>query len=886
MRDADTNWRAEVRARLKSANLHPQDEAELVDEIAEHLDAQFADLAAKIGADAAHKRLRAELRDVALDDAISRRRRRARPAPLRTWSSGALWRDVYYGLRSLRRSPGVLAAGTAALALGIGLTTMMFSIIYGTIIKGLPFDDPSRIAYLSYDDRPTGNRDVGVPLGDFQRYVARQHSFEAFGGLYAGSATITGGDRPDRIGIAHATAGVFDVLAVRPLLGRTFVPRDNDADAPPTAILSYSIWRDRYTADSTAIGKTVRVNGQPYTIVGVMPEKFEFPEAARVWLPLQLDATLAAGEGTALNVIGRLRTDVDYERVNTEVRGLMKQMAAERARPTTAEAVVSPYVRATMPHRVYTLLYAMLGAVMLVLLVACANVTNLLLDRTLGRTREIGIRTALGATRLAVVRQSLVESAILSVLAAIAGTALAYIGIVLFNGAFPAAERRFWMDIQLHPAVLLFVVGTAALATLVSGLLPAFQAAKLDVSSILKDESHSASSLRVGRLSRTVVGLQIALSSALLVGATFISKSVVNLRRVDPRFTTANVFTGRITASSTDSVKQRMFFESVERALAALPGIDGAYLGSGLPGIGLGGDRVEIEGRTYRQARDYGFTRSLAVTSGFFTTFGVRVERGRGITADDRSDAPLVGVVNDAFVRRNFGGLDPIGRRIRLGGLGTHQDWVTIVGVIPTLYTATLDDPFPPAVLTSFWQQRRQSTATLAVRGPSDVASAPAIRKVVESIDPDVPVYSTSSMTAELERPLSVVFLFGTLFTVLGIISLILAAIGLYAVMSFSASRRIRELGIRMALGASSRDVIGLISRQGAWQIGIGMTIGIAAGMGFVHLIRAVLFDVQPSDPLVFATVVGVLGGSAFVACLIPALRASRVDPLVALRSE
>jgi predicted permease len=670
------------------------------------------------------------------------------------------------------------------------------------------------------------------------------------------------------------------------MLGRTFVSRDNEPDAAPTAILGYSIWRDRYASDSSAIGKSIRVNGIQYTIVGVMSEKFQFPDAARIWLPLRLDASLAPGEGASLNVVGRLRPGADFESANAEFRGLMRQLDVERAKPTTEFPVVLPYVRATLPKRVYTLLYAMLGAVMLVLLVACANVTNLLLDRTLGRSREIGIRTALGATRLAVVRQSLVESAILAALSAVVGTALAYVGIVLFNGAFPASDRRFWMDIRLHPPVLMFVVAMAVVATLVSGLLPAIQSAKLDVSSILKDESHSSSSLRVGRMSRTIVALELALSSALLVGAGFITKSVVKLRSVDPRFVTASVFTARITATSTDSTKQRAFFESVERELAATPSVDGAYLGSGLPGSGLSGDRFEIEGRVYPTARDYGRTRTLAVTPGFFNTFGVRVLRGRAITTDDRIGVPAVAVVNEAFVRQNFRGADPMGRRIRLGGADSKSDWVTIVGVIPTLYAASIEDPFPPTIVTALWQQPRLSSVTLAVRGPTEVASAPAVRKVIAALDPDVPVYATSTMSQELERPMWTMRLFGNLFIVFGLVSLVLATIGLYAVMAFSASRRVRELGIRMALGASSRDVVRLVSRQGARQIVVGMTAGMLLGTAFVRVIRVVLFDVQPNDLSVFAVVVGVLGASALVACVVPALRASRVDPVIALRAE
>jgi putative ABC transport system permease protein len=889
------DWHADIRARLAAARLHPQDEAEVVEEVAQHLEEQFADLAPRIGAEPARDRLLAQLHDRAFDEALARRRRRARPSGTRTWSSTSVWRDVRYGLRSLRRSPGTVVAGVAALALGIGLATVMYSVLYGTFIKGLPFEDSARIAGVYYAD--PAREDDQIPFADFVRYARQHQSFQALGGYYLGTANVSGGDRPDRVGTARVTAGVFDVLRVRALLGRTFIASDNEPTSPPTAVLSHAIWRDRYASDSAAVGKTVRVNGRPYTIVGVMPEGFEFPLASTaLWLPVQTDPVpLHIGQGPGLALIGRLRPGVGFERANAEFATMSHQLAPELPRGATERrAVVEPFIRATLPGRVYALLYAMFGAVLAVLLVACANVATLLLHRAAERTREIGIRTALGASRLAVVRQSLVESGILALLAAILGTAVAQAGIVMFRRAFTDDNPPFWIDIRLHPPVLMFVVVVTIVASLFSGLLPALQSARLDIGAILKDESHAVSALRVGRLGRTIVGVEIALSSALLVGAGFMTKSIIRIRALEPRIASTDVLTARVSLTGTDTLAQRRFFETLERELTAVPGLTGVYVGNGLPATGWGGgprgSALAVEGRTYARRQDYPTARTLAVSPGFFQTFGVSVLRGRAITASDRAESPRVAVVSESFVQRYFPGAEPIGHRIRIGAPGSEGEWLTIVGVIPTLYAASIlsnsENHWPPEVLTAFWQEGRLSSASVALRGPASVASAATLRKAVAALDPDVPVYATAAMDELIRRSASIVHLFGTMFVIFGVVSLVLAAIGLYAVMAFSVSRRVREMGIRMALGASSGHVIRMICRQGARQIAIGMSIGLVAGAAVMRAARASLFEVQPNDPTVFALVAAVLGVAAFVACMIPAVGATRVDPLVALRTE
>lgn len=881
------DWRSDVRARLAGAGLRPEDEAQIIEEVGHHLEQQFAELAPKIGPADAREVLLRQLREDEFDQALAGKRRRAKPSRARVWSSSSILQDVRYGFRSLRRSPGTLFAGSAALALGIGLTTTMFSVIYGLLIKGLPYDDPSRIAVVKFIDPRRPGVDALVPLADVAGYRTRQRSFASLGGYSSAAANVSGGDRPERVAASRVTPFLLDITGVQPALGRTFTAADVAADAPPTAILSYAVWRDRFGANRASLGGTLRVDGKIHTIIGVMPPQFEFPAATKVWLPLATDGAAAQVEGPDVNLIGRLRPEVSYDNANAEFKELARQIAAARpSADSTLRMVVLPFVRASVNPRIYTLLYAMLGAVFLVLLVACANVANLLLDRAVNRSREIGIRAALGASRLAVMRQSLVESGILAIIAACGGIAIAQLGVTLFNRSVAEVPAPvFWMDIRLHPPVLAFVVAVAVVASLVSGLLPAIQSSRLDVSTILKDESHGASSLRIGRLSRAIVVVQIAVSSSVLLASGFIAKSIINLRNVDPRFQTQGITTARVTLATNDTTRQRVFFEKLERETQKLPGAEGAYLGSGLPGTGWGWSPITLPGQTYARARDYPIARSLAVTPGFFQTFGVHVLRGRAIDAGDHAGTDGVAVVSESFARRVLKGRDPIGTRLRVT-VDSAAPWLTIVGVIPTLFSSTVEDPWPAEVLTSFSQQSRLASATLAFHGAETASAAATLREIVAAIDPDVPVYGVETMTEVMAQPMLFFDVFGAMFAVFGIAALLLSAIGLYAVMAFSVSRRSREMGIRLALGASAGAVRRMIVRQGARQTALGMAIGFLVGLGLVRAISAALFGVRPSDPLVMSLVAAVLGGSALLACLIPARRATRVDPVIALRSE
>jgi predicted permease len=514
--------------------------------------------------------------------------------------------------------------------------------------------------------------------------------------------------------------------------------------------------------------------------------------------------------------------------------------------------------------------------VFFVLLIACANVANLLLDRAAHRTKEVGIRTALGASRMAVVRQFLAEAVVLAAAGAVLGAVLARAGITLFNRAIADTNPPFWLDIRLHPPVLLFVVATAFLASLVSGAIPAYQSSRADINEILKDESRGASSFRIGRLSRGLVMFEIALSCGLLVASGLMVRSVVKLRNLDAGVTTKNVFTARVGFPSTytDTVAQKQFFDDLARRLAAMPGVQGVSLSSQLPAVGAGGAPVAVEGKSYATDRDYPFTQSLVVNPGFFPTFEVTPVTGRAFTAEDREGSVPVVIVNQSFVRKFLGADDPLGKRIRLGGAKSKAPWLTIVGVVPDIFTGDTGNPRDAGVLLPL-AQNRSNFLSIALRAPNAMSLTPQIRSTAAALNADIPIYYVTSMDEAIAKGVWHVRVFGGLFMVFGVAALLLAAIGLYAVMAFSVSRRSREVGIRIALGARTSHVLRLVFRQGVVQLAVGVTLGLGLAALLSQLVAGVLFEVQPRDPVTFGSVVAVLVGAGLLACYVPARRAA-----------
>ena len=803
----------------------------------------------------------------------------------------ALLRDIRFGARTLRKTPGLALVAILALTLGIGLTTMMFSIVYGALMKGLPFPDGDRIVAVERVNRATGDDNDAMSIHEYLEVAQQQRSFTGVAAYYSGTVNVSGAERAERYDGAFVSANLFRVLNAQPVLGRSFRDGEDKPGAEKVVVLGYRMWQDRFDGRQDVLGQTLRANGVTYTIVGVMPEGMLFPANQQIWLPLPHDPVkLKWGEGQWVTTIGRLRDGVTLDQASVDVARIFARLEPEHKETNeNITASVITFLDAEMGDEPRTLLFTMLGAVFLVLLIACTNVANLLLGRAAFRVKEVGIRNALGASRWDVVRQFLLEAFVLAGIATLLGTIVAKAGIDAFNRAIVDSQPPYWIDIALHPPVLLFTAVLALLTTLMAGTVPALQSSRTDLHDVLKDETRGSSGLRIGRISRTLVVVEIALSCALLVAAGLMVKSIANLRTIEWGFHTENIFTARLGFPSayTDTLAQERFFEQLAERLAQLPSAQAASLSSGLPGTGQGQGRITVEGKTYAEDRDYPEVSGLVVTPGFFDVFDVPARQGRTLAASDRKGAMPVAVVNERFAREQFGTQSPLGRRVRFGGRTTQNPWLTIVGVVPDLHAGDNEDPRPAAVYTPLAQNHR-NFLSIAVRsrGGDPMGLATPVRETVASLDADIPIYWVYSMTEALARPTWFFRVFGTLFMIFGFVALFLASIGLYAVMAFAVGRRTREFGIRMALGAQGGDVIRLIMRQGAWQLGIGMVAGLAAAAGVAQLLTIVLFEVQPRDPVIFAGVAAVLMGAGMLACLLPAVRATRVTPVTALRTE
>jgi predicted permease len=805
----------------------------------------------------------------------------------------SLVRDFRHGVRMLLSNFGVSAIAIIALALGIGVTATMYSIVYGAMLKGLPFEGGDRLYTISRTDVTQEGSNMSVPIHDFLDWRAQQTRFEDIAGFYEGTVNVSGAEGPVRYDGAFISAATFELIDTAPQIGRNFMEGEDTPQAEPVVLLSDHVWRDRYNRDPSVIGKTLRANGEQMTIVGVMPEGFQFPLEQDIWLTLRLDAVaLERGQGTQLTVIGLLPEDGSLEEAQAELVTLARQIELEY--PDINENL-SINIRAFQEQYIgddaVAMLWTMLGAVFFVLLIACANVANLLLSRAFDRNKEVAIRSALGASRRRIIGQILVEASVLALIGAVIGIALASIGIGLFNGALADIEKPYWMDFSLNTNVLVFVIGVTLLATLLAGTLPAVQVTGGNLNAVLSDESRGSSSLKQGRLSRALVVFQVALSCGLLVAAGLMIKSVVNLGNTDYGFDKDAIMTARVGLFPADYPEvddRRRFFEELHRRLQERSGVVAATLTQSLPAKFSGGGRFSVEGESYAEEAERPRASTTSITPGYFETFGLDLLQGRDFTLMDNADAPGVIIVNRSFAEKFFPEGNPLGRRISTGQLGTPEaeEWWTIVGVAPDLYMNGPQNEEPEG----FYRPVAQSDVqfmSIAVRTQGNpVEFTAALREEVMAVDADMPIYWELTMAQVIHEETWFYWVFGTLFGAFGAVALLLASVGLYGVMSFSVRQRTAEVGIRMALGAESGRVLKLVMRQGLWQLGIGLLLGMALAYALAGLVESMLVNVEPTDPATFLTIVLTLLVTGLTASAIPALRASRIDPMIALRKQ
>lgn len=830
----------------------------------------------------------------------------------------SLWQDVRFGLRMLLKNPVFTTVAVVTLALGIGANTAIFSVVDAVLLRPLPYPNADRLVFLWSTMHAQGVPISGSALPNYQVWRDQNTVFDGLAGFYNGNFNLSSPDTPpELVEGAYVTHNLFQVLQVSPIAGRSFLPEEEQYGRHRVVLLGYGLWQRRFAGQSNIVGKPIKVGGENYVVVGVMPKGMPFfdnlPEA-EIWAPISFEPgdSMLTRNNHFVNLVGRLKPGVTREQAQSNVSAIAKTMEEEIPENKGIGAQIVP-LQEQLAGESRTGLLVLLGSVAFVLLVACVNVANLLLARSSARAKELAVRASLGASRGRIIRQMMLEYLPLGVAGGVLGALLAVWGIDALSSLLPATLPR-GNAISVNGRVLLFTFGLALLTVVIFGLLPAFQAAKADVRESLNEGGRGGiGGPRGGRLRRLLVIAEVALALVLLVGSGLMIRSFIKLRQLDTGFTAENVLTMRVplprekypvplTATDPDP-KGLFFFEQLRSRLKSTPGIKQATLGTMLPlGAGDGwGKFFTIEGRPANSIDEVPLVRFALVSPGYFETFGIPVRHGRAIDERDQGNSQFVAVINETLAQRFFPNEDPIGKTIWMGPpehLLPPDERIlpggfrrrTIVGVVADVKGRSLNLPTPAYVYSAVSQYRGEGWANslmLAVQtNGSPEAMGPIVREQIRQIDPDQPVSSVRTVDELLSTSLSEARFSLFLFGLFGGLALLLAAIGIYGVMATSVTQRTQEIGVRMALGAQKADVLRLVLSQGMMLVVIGVAAGLASSVALTRLMSSLLFDVSATDPPTLIVITLVLGMVAMVACYIPAWRATKVDPLVALRHE
>jgi predicted permease len=801
----------------------------------------------------------------------------------------SLLRELRNGFRLLAKAPGLAIFATVAIALGIGSTTTIFSITHG-LLRDLPFHEPDRLVYVFRDQVARNRFDVLLNAHEFQNWREAQTTLEGLAGFDDYDMDLAGTEsRPQRVHASAVTANAFQTLRVRPALGRGFLPEDERPGAEPIVVLGHRLWQERYGGDPAIAGRTVRVNGRQRTVVGVMPEDFQFPYQQALWIPLELDRSAEPSGNRYIRAFGRLRDGVQLEATRAEFAALARRL--ELAHPESYEGTgtsVASYKEHIVEKRDALLMNIMVAVVAFVLLVACANVANLLLARAASRSREVAIRAALGASRGALITQNLAEALAIAALGGALGIGLAQLGVTLANRAMANQIPFYWMWVAIDPTVLAFCFALILAATILAGLGPALKATGVEMNEVLKDTTRS-SSLRLSRFSRTLVVAEVALSCGLLTVAGLMVKGVAIQTASELEFATEDVFTARIQLRSVDypdDLAIDRFYGEVLQRLESRPEVISAATVLWPPGDNYYTRRFQMEGESYDRNQDLPWAVYAVISDDFFRTLDVRLLAGRGFSAADHAESEPVAIVNQRFARLYFPGQDPLGRRIKLGWLDSESPWRTIVGVAPDLAMARRRESGSEGIYLPFSQATRRTMSVLLRAAGDPLALVPMVREEVAAIDPNLPIYEVDSLDRLIHEATAPERTVAVLFVVFGLAGLVLATVGLYGVMAFLVRCRTREIGIRMALGADARRILWLTAKNGLIQLALGLAIGVALAALLAPAMSEVLYDANPWDWRIYTLIALVLTATGVAASVAPALRATRVDPMETLRYE
>jgi putative ABC transport system permease protein len=896
------DFREEIKKRLANVRFPPTRENEIVEELSQHLEDQYEQLLSRGESEeeAYADTVRGLDENELLGRELQRVERRAQSEPVALGKEkanllGDFWQDLRYGLRMLVKNPGFTIVAVAALALGIGANTAIFSVVNSVLLQPLPFKDPNQLVMLWEDATHLGFPKNTPSPANFLDWQRQNSVFAGMAAMAPRSFNLTGSGEPERLDGRRVSANLFQLLGVQPQLGRAFRPEE-DAPGSRVVILSNGLWQRRFGGDRQIIGRAINLSGESYTVIGVMPTAMELPRMTdwhdQLWVTPAFPAEEATSRGSHyLQVIARMKPGVTLPQAQAE----MKTIAARLARQYPEDnlrigATVNP-LREEYVGEIRPALLILLGAVAFVLLIACANVANLLLARAAVRQKEISLRLALGATRSRLVRQFLTESLLLAAGGCAFGLLLAGLGLDLLKNFIPATIALS-EGIAIDGKVLAFTAFVGMVTGVAFGLAPAAQASRFDLNENLKEGGRDGSAgYGTNRLRSLLVIGEVAISFLLLIGAGLLINSFIHLRNLDPGFNPDHLLTATVQLSETKyptKEKRAAFFQEVVRRVRAFPGVQSVGVGNNLP-FTYDGDSMPIgvEGRRDPPPDERLDVVLRVVGPGYFKTMQIPLVKGRDFTEDDRDDDARVVVISEKTAARYWPGQDPVGKRLRPGSLSSDSPWRTVIGVVKDVRQNDFIAAPKPQMYMSYHQVRDFPPNALVIRTQvAPLSLAGSVRDAIWSVDKDQPVSEIRTMSDIVSQAVARQRFSMLLLGLFAGLALLLAAVGIYGVMSYTVAQRTHEIGIRMALGAQRGDVLKLALGQGLRLVTFGVLIGLAAAFVLTRVMTSLLFGVSPTDSMTFITISVVLMSVAALASYIPALRATRVDPMLALRYQ
>jgi predicted permease len=877
-------------ARIISMFRGSADDADFARELESHLEMLTADNVAR-GMSPAEARRAAHIR-MGAASSLAMQHRDARGLPM----IEDLWQDLKFTARLITRDRWFSAAAVIAIALGIGANTVGFTIVNAAFLRGFSFEAADRLYAISWQ---AGDRRRTVGVAELDEWRAQVPAFSGMAGYSFGAINISDDlAMPEQTQGSSITANLFDVLGQQPLIGRTFTAADQRRDAESVVIIGYEIWKNRFNRDTSVLGRTLRISGKPATIVGVMPERMKFPDNSELWVALVPTDAQLTRQSRPLGVIARLADGESRESGTAQMAAVARRIMAAYPEETKAfnGIRVETLVERFLGGAVRPMFITVMGAVIFVLLIACANVASLLLSRSIYRSRELAVRFSMGASRWRIVRQLLAESVALATMGGIVGLGLAVFGVRAFDTAVQLSQPPYWLVFTIDSRVLAYVAGMCVITGVLFGMAPALHVSKGNHHDTLKEGGRGgAGSRRAARFANGLVIAELTLTIVLLCGAGLMLRSFATLYSADPGIDLTGLSRMRLQLPPSkypNPDDRNRFYEQLEPRLTAIAGVTGSAVTNGVPPLDGGERMVEIAGRPLVEGVEHMFVGTVASTPGYLAVLGVPVLRGRDFHEADGRPGNETVIINQTMAERFFAGVDPIGSQLRFAPANDStarptEAWRTVVGISRNVPQGSAQDAFRNAVVYLPLRQEAPRTASVLIRStlPPEAVMAD-VRRVVQSLDPDQPVFTIQTVAAVFAEERLIYEIFATLFGVLAVIALTLSSVGLYAVTAYAVTQRTQEIGVRIAIGAQRWQVAWLFLKRGLVQLALGLVVGVPAALALATLVRFQLVEIEPNDPLTMITIIALLAGVTLISCLIPVRKAARVDPVIALRAD